>query len=155
MFARQLSRSSGRSGHRPEHPEIPGFSVFVARLAAPAAPRPLRHQTNIEPQVRFGHRDSSDRRSDLSLIPLPTVVVELIGNAGAILTTVWWLPQAIKIIRDRETRALSLPTNLAFTLGMILWLLYGMALPDWPLIWSSSITVALMLVIVGLKIRYG
>jgi uncharacterized protein with PQ loop repeat len=38
---------------------------------------------------------------------------------------------------------------------MILWLLYGMALHDWPLIWSSSITVGLMLVIVGLKIRYG
>jgi MtN3 and saliva related transmembrane protein len=91
----------------------------------------------------------------LSLIPLPTPVVDLIGNAGAILTTVCWLPQAIKIIRDRETRALSLPTNLAFTLGMILWLLYGMALPDWPLIWSSAITVSFMLVIVALKIRYG
>ena len=87
--------------------------------------------------------------------PLPAPVVDLIGNAGAILTTVCWLPQAIKIIRDREIRALSLPTNLAFTLGMVLWLLYGMALPDWPLIWSSSITVALMLVIVALKIRYG
>jgi MtN3 and saliva related transmembrane protein len=93
--------------------------------------------------------------SDLSLIPLPAPVVDLIGNAGAILTTVCWLPQAIKIIRDRETRALSLPTNLAFTLGMILWLLYGMALPDWPLIWSSAITLAFMLVIVALKIRYG
>jgi MtN3 and saliva related transmembrane protein len=91
----------------------------------------------------------------LSLIPLPAQVVDLIGNCGAILTTVCWLPQAIKIIRDRDTRALSLPTNLAFTLGMLLWLLYGMALPDWPLIWSSSVTVALMLVIVALKIRYG
>ena len=38
---------------------------------------------------------------------------------------------------------------------MILWLVYGMALPDWPLIWSSAITVAFMLVIVALKIRYG
>ena len=91
----------------------------------------------------------------MSLIPLPTPVVDLIGNAGAILTTVCWLPQAIKIIRDRETRALSLPTNLAFTLGMILWLRYGMALPDWPLIWSSAVTLALMLVIVALKVRYG
>ena len=86
----------------------------------------------------------------MSLIPSPTPVVDLIGNCGAILTTMCWLPQAIKIIRDRETRALSLPTNLAFTLGMLLWLLYGMALRDWPLIWSSAITVAFMLVIVAL-----
>jgi hypothetical protein len=28
-------------------------------------------------------------------------------------------------------------------------------LPDWPLIWSSAITVSFMLVIVALKIRYG
>jgi MtN3 and saliva related transmembrane protein len=92
---------------------------------------------------------------DLSLIPLPAPVVDLIGNAGAILTTVCWLPQAIKIIRDRDTRALSLPTNLGFTIGILLWLLYGMALVDWPLIWSSAVTLALMLVIVALKIRYG
>jgi MtN3 and saliva related transmembrane protein len=93
--------------------------------------------------------------SDLSLIPLPAPVLDLIGNCGAILTTVCWLPQAIKIIRDRDTRALSLPTNLGFTIGILLWLIYGMALPDWPLIWSSAVTLALMLVIVALKIRYG
>jgi MtN3 and saliva related transmembrane protein len=155
MFARWLSRSSGRSGHRREHAEIPGFSAAADRLKLAATNRRPRHQTNIEPQVRLAHQDSSGHGSDLSLIPLPTPVVDLIGNAGAILTTVCWLPQAIKIIRDRETRALSLPTNLAFTLGMILWLVYGMALPDWPLIWSSAITVSFMLVIVGLKIRYG
>jgi len=91
----------------------------------------------------------------LSLIPLPAPVMDLIGNCGAILTTVCWLPQAIKIIRDRDTRALSLPTNLGFTIGILLWLIYGMALPDWPLIWSSAVTLALMLVIVALKLRYG
>ena len=105
--------------------------------------------------ARDGWSVTHPKGSALSLIPLPAPVVELIGNAGAVLTTVCWLPQAIKIIRDRETRALSLPTNLAFLIGMILWLVYGMALPDWPLIWSSAITVSFMLVIVGLKIRYG
>jgi MtN3 and saliva related transmembrane protein len=93
--------------------------------------------------------------ADLSLIPLPTQIVDLIGNCGAILTTVCWLPQAIKIIRDRDTRALSLSTNLGFTIGILLWLIYGMALPDWPLIWSSAVTLALMLVIVALKLRHG
>ena len=88
-------------------------------------------------------------------LPLPTPIVDLIGTSGAILTTVCWLPQAIKTIRDRDTSGLSLSTNLAFTIGMLLWLIYGLALPDWPLIWSSAVTLAFMLVIVGLKIRHG
>jgi MtN3 and saliva related transmembrane protein len=83
------------------------------------------------------------------------LIIDAIGTLGAILTTVCWLPQAIKIIRDRDTRALSLPTNLAFTVGIFLWLVYGAALVDWPLIVSSAVTFALMAVIVALKLRHG
>jgi MtN3 and saliva related transmembrane protein len=86
---------------------------------------------------------------------MPSALVDAIGALGAILTTVCWLPQAIKIIRDRDTRALSLPTNLAFTVGIFLWLVYGAALVDWPLIVSSAVTFALMAVIVALKLRHG
>ena len=83
------------------------------------------------------------------------MIIDAIGTAGAVLTTVCWLPQAIKIIRERDTRALSLPTNLAFTVGIFLWLVYGAALEDWPLIVSSAVTFALMSVIVALKLRHG
>ena len=86
---------------------------------------------------------------------MPTALVDAIGALGAILTTVCWLPQAIKVIRERDTRALSLPTNLAFTAGIFLWLVYGAALLDWPLIISSAVTFALMAVIVALKLRHG
>lgn len=82
-------------------------------------------------------------------------LVYWIGMAGAVLTTVCWLPQATKIIRERETRAISLSTTAAFTLGILLWLIYGLALVDWPLISSSVVTLALMLVILGLKLRHG
>jgi MtN3 and saliva related transmembrane protein len=82
-------------------------------------------------------------------------LVDAIGMIGAILTTVCWLPQAIKIIREKDTRAISLPTNVAFTAGIFLWLVYGIALIDWPLIGSSAVTLALMTVIVTLKLRHG
>jgi len=42
-----------------------------------------------------------------------------------------------------------------FALGTLLWLVYGVALGDWPLIASSAVTAALMLVILRLKLRYG
>jgi len=81
--------------------------------------------------------------------------VDLIGAAGAVLTTLCWLPQALKVIRDKETRALSLLATAGFTVGVLLWLVYGLAIGDWPLIGSDAITLALMLPILATKLRYG
>jgi MtN3 and saliva related transmembrane protein len=84
-----------------------------------------------------------------------SLLVDVIGMTGAVLTTVCWLPQAIKIIRSRETRAISLAGTLAFTIGIVFWLIYGVALADWPLITSNAVTLGLMSVIVALKLRHG
>jgi MtN3 and saliva related transmembrane protein len=87
---------------------------------------------------------------------MPTIpLIDVIGGTGAILTTLCWLPQALKIIRDKDTRAISLPTNVAFTASVIFWLVYGIARMDWPLISSSAVTVMLMAMIVALKLRHG
>jgi MtN3 and saliva related transmembrane protein len=83
------------------------------------------------------------------------LLVDTIGMTGAVLTTVCWLPQAIHIVRSRDTAAISLTGTLAFTIGMVLWLVYGLALMDWPLITSSVATLAPMSVIVALKLRHG
>jgi MtN3 and saliva related transmembrane protein len=82
-------------------------------------------------------------------------MVEAIGTAGAVLTTVCWVPQAIKIIRERDTRAISLSGTTLSVLGLLLWLVYGLALLDRPLIASSLITFAITAVILALKIRHG
>jgi MtN3 and saliva related transmembrane protein len=82
-------------------------------------------------------------------------IIDAIGITGAALTTLCWLPQATKIMRERDTRAISLPATATFTLGILLWFVYGLALVDWPLISSNAVTLALMLVILSLKLRYG
>jgi MtN3 and saliva related transmembrane protein len=82
-------------------------------------------------------------------------LIDAAGFAGAILTTLCWLPQALKIIRDKDTRALSLVTTGAFTLGVALWLVYGLAQGDWPLIGANAVTLLLMLPILAMKLRYG
>jgi MtN3 and saliva related transmembrane protein len=81
--------------------------------------------------------------------------IDLIGLTGAALTTLCWLPQVLKAIREKETRALSLPATAAFTGGVGLWLIYGLAIHDWPLIGSNAVTLALMAVILAMKLRYG
>ena len=82
-------------------------------------------------------------------------LVNMIGMSGAVLTTVCWVPQAIKVIRSRETRAISLAGTVAFTIGIAFWLAYGLALGDWPLIASNMVTLALMAPILALKLRHG
>jgi len=87
----------------------------------------------------------------MPLFPL----IDVIGATGAALTTLCWLPQALKVLREKETRALSLPATAAFTLGVVLWLVYGLAIDDWPLIGSSAVTLAPMAAILAMKLRYG
>jgi len=84
-----------------------------------------------------------------------TPLLDVVGGAGAALTTLCWLPQALKLIREKETRALSLPATAAFTLGVALWLVYGLGIGDWPLIGSNAVTLALMGVILAMKLRHG
>ncbi len=81
--------------------------------------------------------------------------IDAIGVTGAVLTTICWLPQALKIIRDKDTRAISLVATVAFTIGIAFWLAYGVARLDWVLIGANVITLALMLVILALKLRHG
>jgi MtN3 and saliva related transmembrane protein len=91
----------------------------------------------------------------MTLPALPQALVQTIGAAGAVLTTVCWVPQATKIIRDRDTRAISLPGTTLCVIGVLLWLVYGLAIVDGPLIGSSVITLAITSIILVLKIRHG
>ena len=83
------------------------------------------------------------------------VLTEAIGTVGAVLTTICWLPQVWKIVRERDTRAISFGANFACALGVACWLVYGAAVIDWPLIGSSAATLALLLAILALKLRHG
>ena len=81
--------------------------------------------------------------------------LETIGFTAAILTTLCWLPQALKTIRTRETRSLSLVTQSALTAGVVLWLVYGISLGNAPLIFSNAISLVLVGTILAMKLRYG
>jgi MtN3 and saliva related transmembrane protein len=91
----------------------------------------------------------------MTFAAMPSGLVEAIGAAGAVLTTLCWVPQAAKIIRERDTRAISLPGTALCVIGVLLWLVYGLAIVDGPLIGSSIVTFAMTFIILVLKIRHG
>ncbi|WP_046869551.1 SemiSWEET transporter [Microvirga massiliensis] len=80
---------------------------------------------------------------------------EILGLAAALLTTLCWIPQALKTIRTRDTRSISLMTQGAFTLGIVLWLVYGFLRGDLPLILANSVSLVLVGTILVMKIRFG
>ncbi|HEY8564996.1 MAG TPA: SemiSWEET transporter [Beijerinckiaceae bacterium] len=81
--------------------------------------------------------------------------VEIIGSAAALLTTLCWVPQAVRTIRTRDTRAISLWTQAIFATGILLWLVYGFLLGSLPLIAANGVSFLLVATILALKIRYG
>lgn len=80
---------------------------------------------------------------------------EWFGYAAAVLTTLSFVPQAIKLIRSRDTRGISLGMYAIFNVGVVCWLIYGLVLMSWPMIIANTITLALSATILALKLRYG
>jgi MtN3 and saliva related transmembrane protein len=86
---------------------------------------------------------------------LSPFVVEIIGSIAALLTTVSWLPQAVKTLRSRQTRDISLYAQIMLFIGILLWLIYGVMIVSWPLIGANIVTLVLVGVILTMKIRFG
>ena len=80
--------------------------------------------------------------------------LEWTGYVAATMTTLAFVPQAVKTIRSRETHAISLGMYVVFTIGIAFWLAYGIALHSWPMIVANVVTFVLSATILGLKLRY-
>ncbi|HEY6669865.1 MAG TPA: SemiSWEET transporter [Methyloceanibacter sp.] len=79
----------------------------------------------------------------------------LVSAAAATLTTAAFVPQALHIIRHKETKAISLFMYVSFAVGVALWLSFGCLIGNWPIIVSNAITLALALAIIAMKLKYG
>ena len=79
---------------------------------------------------------------------------EIVGGVAAVCTTFCWLPQTLKILREKRTEGVSLITQSVFTLGSALWAAYGLLLNNRPIVYANSVTLVLSLAILVLKLRY-
>jgi len=83
------------------------------------------------------------------------VNIELwIGYVGAFCTTISFLPQVYKVLKEKDASALSLSMYLIFTFGVSLWLVYGLLKNDPVLILANGITLVFASIILISKIRY-
>ena len=79
---------------------------------------------------------------------------DLIGTLAACLTTASFVPQAWLSFKTRDVSGVSLGMYSAFTVGVALWLAYGLLLGSWPMMIANTITLVLALMILTMKLRY-
>ena len=78
----------------------------------------------------------------------------IIGLVAATCTTISFVPQAIRTIKTKHTKDLSLSMYSIFTTGIFLWLVYGIFVKDLPLIIANAITLLFTSIILIFKIKY-
>jgi MtN3 and saliva related transmembrane protein len=86
---------------------------------------------------------------------MDAISMEWAGYLAATMTTLAFVPQAVKTIRTRDTRSISLGMYVVFTIGIAFWLIYGIALGSMPMILANVVTFALSATILGLKLKHG
>lgn len=76
-----------------------------------------------------------------------SLTFEIIGMSAAILTTLAFVPQVLKVVKLKKTDGLSLSTYIIFTLGVVLWLVYGFFKNSISMVLGNGITLILSLII--------
>ena len=79
----------------------------------------------------------------------------IVGIMAAVCTTASFVPQAVKTLKTKETKDLSLGMYSIFTLGVALWLGYGIWIRDIPIILANVVTQVLSATILTMKLRHG
>jgi len=81
------------------------------------------------------------------------ILSEIVGLVAAALTTLAFVPQALKSWRTRDLSGVSLVMYGVFTSGVALWLLYGLLIESWPVILANAVTLPLAGLVLVLKLR--
>lgn len=81
-------------------------------------------------------------------------MIQILGIVAACLTTASFLPQAVQVIKTKETKGISFAMYLMFTTGILLWLIYGVMIKNIPIIAANSVTFVLAFIVLVMKIKH-
>lgn len=81
--------------------------------------------------------------------------ITYVGLLAGILTTISFLPQAVKAWKTKSTKDISLSMFLCFCSGVILWIIYGLFTQNLPVFVANFATFVLAASILICKLKYG
>ncbi len=77
-----------------------------------------------------------------------------LGLMAGTITTAAGFPQVARAYRTRHTRDISIWQPILLVVGMMLWLFYGLALGDVPLIVANAVSILCYGALIVMKIRF-
>ena len=80
--------------------------------------------------------------------------LDILGLVATLFTTSSFVPQVWRTWTTRDVSGISLPTYAIITVGLALWLVYGLLEDDLPLIVANAVMVLLTGAITGMKLRF-
>ena len=81
-------------------------------------------------------------------------MIVIIGYLAACLTTASVVPQIIHTLRTRDVRGISIPSWAALSVGISLWLIYGLYIGSGPVIISNAVSLGLDITILTMAIMW-
>lgn len=79
---------------------------------------------------------------------------DALGALAGTLTTAAFVPQVLKTWKSRSAGDVSFAMFLIFSVGVLLWLVYGILIGATPIVVANSITLVLAIAILAMKIRF-
>jgi MtN3 and saliva related transmembrane protein len=83
------------------------------------------------------------------------ITLDILGLTATCFTTSSFVPQVWRTWKTRDVSGISLATYLVLTIGLFLWLTYGLLKSDLPLVVANSVMVVLTAAITIMKIVFG
>jgi MtN3 and saliva related transmembrane protein len=80
--------------------------------------------------------------------------MSIVGVCAAGLTTFSFVPQVVKVYRNKSVKDVSFIMLLQLATGAFLWTLYGIYLKDMIIILANTVTLAIVSVLIFLYFRY-
>jgi MtN3 and saliva related transmembrane protein len=81
-------------------------------------------------------------------------LIDIVGFAAAVLSTASFVPQVVHTLKTKDVSGISLTMYSVFTVGISLWLAYGLLLGAWPIVIANGVTLSLAVSILVMKLRY-
>jgi len=78
----------------------------------------------------------------------------LVGVVAALLTTLGFVPQILKMRRTRSARDVSLVTLVQLAIGVVIWGVYGLHLKDPIIVSANAVSLFILITAIMLYFRY-
>lgn len=85
----------------------------------------------------------------------PDWLINTFGVAAGLCSMASFVPQILKIVRERDASGISLRMYAVTTVGFICWTTYGWLSGSWPVMLANAVCLVLVLTILALRLRFG